>query len=57
MLLLQGEYDPAMPLWYYEDFDRILPNARLQIVKDAGHFTELEKPDEVSKAILEFLAE
>jgi len=57
VLLLQGEYDPAMPLWYYDDFDRILPNAKLQIVRDAGHFTELEKPDDVSKAILDFLAE
>ena len=57
VLLLQGEYDPAMPLWYFDDFDKILPNAKLQIVRDAGHFTELEKPDEVSKAILDFLAE
>jgi pimeloyl-ACP methyl ester carboxylesterase len=54
--VLQGENDPAQPLWYFEGIETVFPNAKLQIVKDAGHFTELEKPEEVSKAILDFLS-
>ena len=56
VLVLQGENDPAQPLWYFEGIETVFPNAKLQIVKDAGHFTELEKPEEVSKAILDFLS-
>jgi len=56
VLVLQGEKDPAQPLWYFEDIETVFPNVDLQIIEEAGHFTELEKPDEVSKAILDFLA-
>ena len=56
VLVLQGEKDPAQPLWYFEDIETVFPDAKLQIIKDAGHFTALEKPDEVNKAILDFLA-
>jgi len=55
VLVLQGEKDPAQPLWYYDDIGSVFPDVKFQVVKDAGHFTELEKPDEVSKAILDFL--
>ncbi len=55
VLVLQGERDPAQPLWYFEGIEEVFPDVKLQIVKDAGHFTELEKPKEVSKAILDFL--
>jgi len=57
VLALQGEKDPAQPLWYFEGIEGVFPDVRLQIVEDAGHFTELEKPDEVSHAILDFLGE
>lgn len=56
VLVLQGENDPAQPLWYFEGIETVFPDVKLQIVKDAGHFTELEKPEEVSKAILDFLS-
>lgn len=55
VLALQGEKDPAQPLWYFEGIESVFPDVKLQIVEDAGHFTELEKPEEVSKAILDFL--
>ena len=55
VLVLQGEKDPAQPLWYFEGIESVFPDVKLQIVEDAGHFTELEKPEEVSKAILDFL--
>jgi pimeloyl-ACP methyl ester carboxylesterase len=55
VLVLQGEKDPAQPLWYFEGIESVFPDVKLQIVEDAGHFTELEKPEEVSEAILDFL--
>jgi len=53
----RDEKDPAQPLWYFEGIEGVFPDVRLQIVEDAGHFTELEKPDEVSHAILDFLSQ
>jgi pimeloyl-ACP methyl ester carboxylesterase len=55
VLLLQGEQDPAQPQWYFEGAVDQFPNAELQWVMDAGHFTELEQPEQVTKAIREFL--
>jgi pimeloyl-ACP methyl ester carboxylesterase len=55
VLVLQGEKDQAQPLWYFEGIEEVFPDVEFQIIKDAGHFTELEKPEEVSKAILDFL--
>ncbi|MBM3175836.1 MAG: alpha/beta hydrolase [Chloroflexi bacterium] len=57
VLVLQGEEDPAQPLWYYEGIEDVFPDVKFQVIKDAGHFTELEKPQDVSKAILDFLSQ
>lgn len=57
VLVLQGEKDPAQPLSYYEGIETVFSNVQFQVVKDAGHFTELEKPQDVSKAILDFLGQ
>lgn len=57
VLVLQAEKDPAQPLWYFDGIETVFPDVRLQVVKDSGHFTELERPDDVSKAILDFLGD
>ncbi len=56
VLVLQGEKDPSQPLWYFDGIEAVFPDVKFQVIKDAGHFTELEKPGEVSKAILDFLS-
>jgi pimeloyl-ACP methyl ester carboxylesterase len=55
VLLLQGEKDPAQPQWYFEGAAAQFPDAELQWVMNAGHFTELEQPEQVTKAIRDFL--
>jgi pimeloyl-ACP methyl ester carboxylesterase len=55
VLLLQGEKDPAQPQWYFEGATDQFPDAELQWIRDAGHFTELEQPEQVTKAIRDFL--
>ena len=57
VLILQGEKDPAQPLWYYDDIESIFPDVTFQVIMDSGHFTELEKPQEVSRAILNFVVD
>jgi pimeloyl-ACP methyl ester carboxylesterase len=55
VLLLQADNDPNQPQYYFEKAADAFPNAKLQWVENAGHFTELEQPEAVSRAIREFL--
>ena len=52
---LQADKDPAQPLWYFDGATDVFPDAALQLVKDSGHFSELEQPEQVTQAIRDFL--
>ncbi len=56
-LILWGEHDRWLPLTQGEDFARRIPDARLDVVPDAGHLPLEEQPDYCNKAILAFLGE
>lgn len=59
VLLLQGDLDDGQPPYYYGDpvnpAVAQFPNARLEWVSNAGHYTNLEKPERVTQAIEELL--
>jgi len=55
VLLLQADSDPNQPQYYFEGATEAFPRAKLQWVANSGHFTELEQPEAVTKAIREFL--
>jgi pimeloyl-ACP methyl ester carboxylesterase len=55
VLLLQADSDPAQPPSYFDGATDAFPDAELQWVEKSGHFTELEQPEQVTKAIREFL--
>jgi pimeloyl-ACP methyl ester carboxylesterase len=55
VLLLQADSDPAQPPSYFEGATDAFPDAELQWVEESGHFSELEQPDQVTKAIRDFL--
>jgi pimeloyl-ACP methyl ester carboxylesterase len=55
VLLLQADSDPAQPPSYFEGATDAFPNAELQWVESSGHFTELEQPEQVTKAIRDLL--
>lgn len=56
-LVLWGDSDKLIPKSYAATIARAIgAKARVQMIKDAGHLAELDQPDAVAKAVLEFTA-
>jgi pimeloyl-ACP methyl ester carboxylesterase len=55
-LLLWGAADDATPLADGETMERLIPDARLIVFPDAGHYSYLERTAETCAALDEFLA-
>ena len=56
LLLIRGLDDPGAPPEYELEIHRAVPHSRYLKLKDAGHFPMAEKPEEVNRAIEDFLA-
>ena len=56
-LLLHGSRDLVIPAYRSRRAARLLPNARLHLVRGAGHWLPREAPEEVLKVLLEFFGE
>lgn len=56
VLLIVGEQDQWSPVSQHQDMLRLLPDARLEIVPDAGHFAPLERPEVVTALLTGFLS-
>ena len=54
-LTIHGTYDP-IPTASAEEWSRTLPNGRLLVIEDAGHFPWLEKPEQFYIAVDQFLS-
>lgn len=54
-LIVWGRGDRIVPLECAEHFAKALPSARLEIVEGAGHFLEMEQPDELARLVVAFL--
>jgi pimeloyl-ACP methyl ester carboxylesterase len=65
--LLGGVASPALVVWGSEDrivprecgerYAKSLANARLEIVEGAGHFVDMEKPEELARLVTRFVSE
>jgi pimeloyl-ACP methyl ester carboxylesterase len=55
-LIVWGDDNKVVPLSAANRFTSALPNARLEIVKGSGHAVEMEKPAELAKLVIPFLA-
>lgn len=55
VLVLAGANDQRTPVEEQEKINRLLPNSWLRIINGAGHMPQIEKPEELSGAILDFL--
>ncbi len=56
-LVIWGEKDDMAPLAYGKRMAAEIPNARLAVVKDAGHYCFVEKPEECARLIDAFVKE
>jgi pimeloyl-ACP methyl ester carboxylesterase len=54
-LIVWGRDDRVVPLECGERFAKALPNARLHVVERAGHFVEMERPDELARLVADFV--
>ncbi|MCW1932851.1 alpha/beta fold hydrolase [Pararhodobacter zhoushanensis] len=55
VLLMVGRHDQWSPVSQHEDMLALLPDARLDIIEDAGHFAPVERPDAVADRLVPFL--
>ena len=53
--LVWGDQDPFFPLAWAEEMVGTLPDARLEVIRDAGLFSHEERPEEVARALLPVL--
>jgi len=54
-LVLAGNHDPFNPLAATQELVARMPHARLVTLPGAGHWTQQERPAEVTAALLDFL--
>lgn len=57
MLLMTGRQDVWSPIAQHEEIARLCPQARLEIVEEAGHFAPVEQPRAVARLLAEWVAE
>jgi len=55
-LALWGKEDKQVPIDCANRYVESIPNARLETIAGAGHYVEVEKPTELAKIALDFLA-
>jgi pimeloyl-ACP methyl ester carboxylesterase len=56
-LVLCGDEDSLCPVEYHELMAARIPHARLRVLKQCGHMSPLEQPEEVTQALQVLLAE
>ena len=54
-LVALGEHDEETPLAYSETLVAGIPGARLELIAGAGHLSNLEQPDAVTRLLAQFL--
>ena len=54
-LAVWGSEDRQVPIDCAKRYAEAIPNAKLEILQGAGHYAELEKPEELAKLASDFL--
>jgi pimeloyl-ACP methyl ester carboxylesterase len=55
-LVLCGRQDALTPLELHEEMARAIPGANLRAIEECGHLSTLERPEEVSAALVTWLS-
>ena len=56
-LMICADGDPILSPQLAKNMDRYFPNLRTEIVSGCGHWTQQERPEEVNRLIIDFLAD
>jgi len=54
-LAICGEEDKLTPLKYHQFFQQKMPQCQLAVIKNAGHWSYVEQPEEFKRVVKEFL--
>jgi 3-oxoadipate enol-lactonase len=54
-LVVVGEFDRLTPPALAKEIADQIPGAKLAIIKDAGHLSNIENPNEFNSVVLDFL--
>ncbi len=54
-IVICGRQDQATPLEHSEEIAAAIPDAKLVVVENCGHFSAIERPEEVTAAMREWL--
>ena len=57
LFIVWGEKDGILPVSHALEASKRLPNAKLHIMRDCGHWPHMENPEEFNKAVIQFLEE
>jgi pimeloyl-ACP methyl ester carboxylesterase len=55
--VISGEHDILVPRWKQEELAAEIPGARLTVIEGGSHALQLEKAQEFSAAVLDFIAD
>ena len=53
-LMIMAENDHVLPTSSADGMEKIIPDLEKYLVRDSGHWTQQEKPDEVSAKLIEW---
>ena len=56
-LIIWGEKDSIIPVNDAQEFERLIPDSRMVVMKDTGHVSMAERPETFNDLMMEFLAE
>ncbi|MGZ4595466.1 MAG: alpha/beta fold hydrolase [Actinomycetes bacterium] len=56
-LLVWGTHDRLIPSWHAVAAQEVMPNSRVEVFEQAGHFTHLDEPDRFVGVLREFIAD
>jgi pimeloyl-ACP methyl ester carboxylesterase len=56
-LVLCGREDALTPVYLHEEMAGLIPGSRLHVIDECGHLSALERPEEVTAALREWLGD
>jgi pimeloyl-ACP methyl ester carboxylesterase len=55
-LIIWGRQDPIVPVTHAQNAAKTIPNTRLEIIEECGHWSPIEHPQKFNQLVLEFLS-